>query len=173
MTAKLASKSRRLINGSIVNIVTVVRILANVASLASVSRHDWLRNPRLSRRSWRHHPSYALDRMDIEAAPMSFDFSSYRHAPKGWKITRADNELWLYQERTDRTYIITCVCRSEFELFKVSGLHPERDFVARSDNFFRMLQMTGCLMPQPSMTKQLKLAADKEHAILTGRIQSS
>lgn len=91
----------------------------------------------------------------------AFDFSNYRHAPKGWKITRADNELWLYQERTDRTYQITSICAGEFELFYTSSLYKERQFVCRSDNFYRMLQMTGCLMPQPSMSKQLKLAAEK------------
>ena len=87
---------------------------------------------------------------------MTFDFSSYVHVPRGWKIVRNDKELWLKQEGTGRIYRVTCPQRGEFELFYTSALQIEPEFIRRSDSLYDILKSAGCLFGQPKMTRTVQ-----------------
>lgn len=93
-----------------------------------------------------------------------FDFSSYVRCPKGWRILRADSELWLDHIASDRVYYITSPVRGEYELFYTSVAQNDRQFVARSDSVFNMFRLCGILMPQPTQNRQLQLTIKKAYA---------
>lgn len=93
----------------------------------------------------------------------AFDFSCYRHCPRGWRILRADSELWLDHIASDRVYMITCPVRGEFELFYTSITQKDPQFIARTDNVYNILRMAGLLMPQPSQPKNIRLTIGKHY----------
>ena len=93
----------------------------------------------------------------------TFDFSTYRHCPRGWRILRADSELWLDHIASDRVYMVTSPVRGEFELFYTNLLNTEPCFIARSDSMYDILRKAGLLMPQPSQTKQTNLTIKKNY----------
>jgi hypothetical protein len=91
----------------------------------------------------------------------TFDFSSYVQCPKGWRILRADSELWLDHIASDRVYMIRSPQRGEFELYYTSITTKEPEFVMRSDSIFITLKRCNLLMPQPSQTKRTRLTLGK------------
>jgi hypothetical protein len=94
----------------------------------------------------------------------TFDFSSYRNCPRGWRILRADSELWLDHIASDRVYMIRSPIRGEFELYYTSIVTKDPEFVMRTDSMFVCLQRCGLLMPQPSQTKQTRLTIKKHYS---------
>lgn len=92
-----------------------------------------------------------------------FDFSTYRNCPRGWRILRADSELWLDHIASDRVYMVTSPLRGEFELFYTSIATPEPQFVCRALGMYDILRKAGLLMPQPSQTKQTRLTIQKRY----------
>jgi hypothetical protein len=93
----------------------------------------------------------------------AFDFSTYRNCPRGWRILRADSELWLDHIASDRVYMVTCPQRGEFELFYTNLLNKDPCFIARSDSMYDILRKAGLLMPQPSQTKRTQLTIAEKY----------
>jgi hypothetical protein len=83
----------------------------------------------------------------------TFDFSGYVCCPRGWRILRADSELWLDHIASDRVYMVTAPHRGAFELFYTNIANKEPCFIARSDSMYDILRKAGLLMPQPTMHK--------------------
>lgn len=93
----------------------------------------------------------------------TFDFSTYRNCPKGWRILRADSELWLDHIASDRVYYITSEVRGEYELFYTSVCTKEREFVMRATGIYDCFRRCGLLMPQPSQPKNVRLTIRKNY----------
>lgn len=93
----------------------------------------------------------------------TFDFSTYRHCPKGWRILRADSELWLDHIASDRVYYVKAPHRGCFELYYTSIMEKDECFIARSDTMYDILRKAGLLMPQPSQPKNVRLTIKKNY----------
>ena len=93
----------------------------------------------------------------------AFDFSTYRHCPRGWRILRADSELWLDHIASDRVYMVKSPHRGCFELFYTSIAQKDEQFIARSDTMYDILRKAGLLMPQPSQPKNVRLTIRKNY----------
>jgi len=87
---------------------------------------------------------------------MTFDFSSYVHVPRGWRIVRNDSELHVKQLATGRVYIVRSPLRGEFELYYTSAVQVDPAFIKRSDSLFDVLKSAGLLMAQPNMRKVIQ-----------------
>lgn len=96
-----------------------------------------------------------------------FDFSTYRHVPKPWRILRADDEFWVCRKGSDRTYRVTCPVSGEFELWYRGAIQDGAkedawQFIMRTQGFHHAMKACGLLVPQAHYSRQSNLSIRRE-----------